>query len=676
MLLPLNWLKEYVNVKMPPAKLAEMLTMAGVEVGAIKDMGNDKVFEIEITPNRPDWLSIIGLAREVAAINKAKLKIRPRSKVKNEVKEQKAFFISVQDKKDCPLYSARLIRDCKVTASSKDIARRLESVDLRPVNNIVDLTNFCLYEQGQPMHAFDFDKIDGSKVIVRRAREGEKIVTIDGIERKLDPRILIIADASRPIAIAGIMGGKDTEVTDKTKNVLLESACFDAVLTRRASRMLGLSTDSSYRFERKVDPDNVIAASGRCTELIKKVAKGKIGEIKFIGAKRKEPAPIVFKSDDVNRLLGTDLKTAIIKDILLRLGFKVKAKGKAGFKVRVPSFRQDVNLKEDLIEEIARISGYDDIPETMPVLSPNFLEQEKVNMYWLEDKVRSLFTAQGLDEAITYALTASGLFASCVNQEHLVRTVNPLSAEQEVLRPLLAPGLISAVQRNKNRQVKQIHIFEIGHVYMDNGNIDEVNHLSAALSAQPGSAINNSDIFSLKGILENLTGQLGIDNISYEPVSEPLLEKGKALKVKLGSKDIGFLGEVRASLLNSLWDINEAVCVMEINLEIILEKVNLEKKFTPIAKFPASMRDLSIVLDKNISYQAAKEVIIESAGKELKELNLLDVYTGKQVPKGKKSLSFSLAFQSPSRTLTEEDLNRSFNRILSALRKELKAELR
>jgi Phenylalanyl-tRNA synthetase beta subunit len=362
-----DWLKQYIDITVSPPKLAEKLTSVGLEVGGLEKHGNDTVFEIEITSNRPDWLSLFGIAREIAAVSGIRDIIIPKAlPTKAKASMKKPFSIEIQDKDACARYVGRLIRDVVIAPSPLWMQTSLEAVGSRAINNGADITNYCMYETGQPMHAFDFDKLEGGQVIVRRAKKGETIITIDGVKRELDPSILVIADAKKPVAIAGIMGGQETEVTVQTKNILLESAYFDPVIIRRASRKLGLSTESNYRFERKVDIENVLFSSCRAAYLYKELCNGNVDE-PFLDAcyAKKEIVQLQLSVSTLERLSGMSVPLTKIKSILQSLGFDVIA-GKTGINVTVPSFRSDVNIEEDLVEEVARIAGYDTIEEIMP----------------------------------------------------------------------------------------------------------------------------------------------------------------------------------------------------------------------------------------------------------------------------------------------------------------------
>ncbi len=679
MLLPLSWLKEYVDVKLSCDKLIELLTSAGMEVEAVLDQGGDNVLEIEVTPNRPDWLSIVGLAREVAVISGVKLKFKP-PVVNQVIKTKNEFSILIEDKKDCSLYSARLIKNCNVKESPAKMIKRLESAGLRAVNNVVDITNFCLFETGQPLHAFDYDKLEGNKIEVRRARNGEEITTIDGIKHKLDSRILVIADSKRPVTIAGIMGGKDTEVTESTKNVLLESASFDAVLIRRSSRMLGISSESSYRFERKVDFDNVIPASNRASVLIEESARGKIAELKSVQQKRKTANVINLSIQSANNILGVALKPSNIKKFFDGLGFKVVVSGKDGLKITPPSFRTDVTMQEDLLEEIARHHGYDKIPARLPLVKPYLSEEPRNNLRWLNNKARQVLTAQGLFEAITYSLINENVLKALSLNSAAVRIANPLSKEQEFMRPMILPGLLSVVKHNYNRQEADINIFETGKVYNFSKSISETTNLAVCISGKLLSNWQNkeykADLFKLKGIIQNLFDSLGITEMDCVKRRQVFLDDPCSLAIIIAGQTVGFIGRVNRNILSSYFDVQKDVYAAEINLDKILPLVQLDVQFKPLPKFPSSLRALSLVVKQQEKYADIVGVMKAEGGNELKKIEFVDEYKGKQIADGYKSLTFSLTFQSADSTLTDDEVNIIQERILSSLKIKCDAKLR
>jgi len=533
-----SWLKEYIDVKLKPKELAEKLTMAGLEIEAVSQADGEWVFEAEVTTNRPDWLNIIGIAREVAAITDEKMaatKAGQHSSASTgraaQPKSAANCIIQVLDKQSCPRYTGRIITGVKVAPSPEWLIKRLKSIGVRSVNNIVDITNFVLFETGQPLHAFDFDKLSGGRIIVRRAKGNEQIVTIDGVTRKLDLSMLVIADENAPVAIAGIMGGKGTEVTESTKTILLESAYFDPAITRKVSRCLGLGSDSSYRFERGVDLAGVKTASDRASALIAAIAGGLTGKIIDIGKKSITQANVLVNFQKVNDVLGTNVPTKEISRILKALGLKSGKTSKAGAVFTIPSWRRDLKKEEDLIEEIIRIYGYDKIC-TDSVFIPMQPDLARI--------ISDTLVSFGLNEAITYSLVDKVL-DDIFQPAPLVAAIkikNPLSSDFAVLRRNIIAGILNAAKWNLNRNINDIKLFEIGPVYhSEKLDRQEENHIVICLSGtrrdnwQDG--VNPVDFYYLKGITDSLFKKLGVSNYDIKPGQSGIFQAEQSAEIMI-----------------------------------------------------------------------------------------------------------------------------------------------
>ena len=679
-----NWLKEYVDIKESSKDLSDMLMSAGLPTESIEELADDKVLEVEVTANRPDWLSYIGVAREVAAIAGRKLKIpslaasRP-SLVKNKKEERSTVSIRVEEKALCPKYTARIIKDVKVGESPAWLKARIEAMGLRPVNNIVDITNFCLFETGEPMHAFDLDKFSaGGEVLVRKAKKGEKIISIDGVERTLDESMLVIADSLKPVAIAGVMGGISTEVNYSTKNILLEAAYFDPVSIRRTARKLTLSSDSSYRFERRVDISNIEYSSDRAADLICQIAGGKAGEFIEIGAKPAKKKSVTLNIAKLDSLLGCSIPPVRAKKILLDLGLELKESSKEELVFEAPDFRCDLKDEVDLIEEIARIYGYDNIKSTIP---PIVAQPERISpdMAVLR-KARTALTGMGFDEIITYSLLSKKIIGSAaLSIEDTVCVANPLSNEQEAMRPSLVPGMLGAVLWNINRRSKDLKFFEIGRVYGKNGNdFSEKQYLGACITGETSNWAGGSkpySFFDLKGAVETLFDSLGIKDVSFASARDCRFSSASSASIELAGENIGIIGEADTKVLND-FDIKSPVYICEICLDKVYPYVKAGKIFEALPKYPAVSRDISIVVAKETPNQSIVSVIKGSAGAVLKDVKLVDKYSGKQIPDGKISLTYRLEYQDPAKTLEEKDVSEAHNKILNALSSELGAKLR
>ncbi len=681
-----NWLKNYVGIKVPAGKLAELLTMAGLAVDSIEKKSDDSVFEVEITSNRPDWLSYIGVAREVAAITGKKLKIPSirhceGTKAIVSPSSQRQIVVKVEDEKLCPRYTARVIYNVKVGESPDWLKKKIEAVGLRPVNNIVDITNFCLFETGEPMHAFDLDKLSGRSIIVRKAAKDEKIKAIDGTERALDESMLVIADSDRPIAVAGVMGGANTEVGMSTKNILLEAAYFDPISVRRTSRRLALSTESSYRFERKVDMDNIVYASARAAHLILEVAGGKRGEFIDIGRQKKDKRRVSLRFERLNKITGADIAPSRAKAILTSLGLKLNSTTKAAASFEIPPFRQDLQDEIDLVEEAARIYGYDNIPGTVPqVVEPGLNVPFGIVV---DDKIRDVLTKMGLFEIITYGLLSkSSLNSAMISDTDAVEIKNALSTEQEVMRPSSIVGMLKSIRYNINRKSRDLRLFELGKVYFKNGadTFKESRNLSIGVTGQVyddwmgrGRSVG---LYDLKGIIEALFLELGLGGFSIEKNTiNDTFSPVVSSFIEVRGEPMGIIGEVDAKVLNN-FDIKDKVYIAEINCETILRFVSLEKRFQELPRYPSISRDISIVVGNDILNAQILSSIKGTAGVILKDVQLIDRYRGGQIPDGKTSLTYRLEYQNPKRTLEDKDVQDVHSRVVRALETNLGAKLR
>ncbi|MDD4899788.1 MAG: phenylalanine--tRNA ligase subunit beta [Candidatus Omnitrophica bacterium] len=680
-----NWLKDFVEIKIAPEALADKLTMAGIEVKSVEAKGNDFVFEIEITSNRPDWLSVMGLAREVAAITGKKLKNHKstclsgrQAKSHTISKAAPPLQIKIEEQKDCSLYTGTIIKDVKVAVSPAWLRERLEAVGLRSVNNIVDITNYILLEYGEPLHAFDLAKLaTGQKIdiAVRRAKSSEQITSIDGVVRKLSPETLLITADNKPVAIAGVMGGKDSEVSFNTKDILLEAAIFNPMLVRRARRQLGLQTESSYRFERGIDCETVQRARERAIALIQEIAGGKLTTLKIDGNTKLSVKKVSLDVCNVLKILGTEIAAQKIKTLLMHLGFKVKPASKNSFLVEIPMSRPDVQKEIDLVEEVARVYGYDQIPTTLPHVSL----KPKTNTVWeLTRALKCLLKASGLNEAITYSLIErEGVKDFSVNALP-VEIANPLSQEQEILRPTLQLSLAKAVAFNLNQKQEAVPTFEISKVFALAHNSSPKEELvlgivlcgAKSLLLPQGKTSYELGILDLKGIIENIFMGLRIKDYTFETNSDG------AIKVSVNNIKIGAVSLLPKNIAQKLDIKNKDLAIAELNLELLFKHVNLEKKFAPLPLYPGITRDLSILIKEELSASVILKAIKEQAGLILEEAKITDFYRGKQIPAGFKNLTVSCFFRSNQRTLTEDEVQPVLSKITQALNAQFGVQLR
>lgn len=677
-----NWLKEYINFSAKPKDLADKLTMAGLEVKGIDEKNGDFIYEMEVTSNRPDWLCLSGIAREIQALYGLKVKSIKADKLKSAKLAKPS--ISVEDKKGCLRYVGILIDGVEVKASSKDLAQKIENSGTRQVNNIVDITNFCMIESGQPLHAFDYDKLEGGRIVVRRARNGEEITTIDGLKRRLDENILVIADATRPVAIAGIMGGKDTEVGFSTKRVLLESAYFDPALVRRAGRKLGISTEACYRFERKVDLGGCLAAAERAASLICGSAKAKsISKPADVGTKKAKDVSITLSISKTNRILGTTIPASKCASILKSLGLKVKTKGRDTLEVSAPSFRRDIKEEADLIEEISRIYGYDKIPETLSRIQLWGKGRQKSRDKVIEDAIRETLIGAGLSEVVTYALRGKDTYvqqALSIGDEQVLKVCNPLSSESEVLRSVLMCGMLDVVAHNLNRKVSDIKIFELGksYFYKGDGIPSEKGVVSIALCGMKAKDWHRKeavDVFDLKGTIEALFSRLGIEKYEFEIKPLPLLSPSASAVIRISGKEAGAVGDVDRTLLDR-YGIKSRVFISELDLDLIYSNARPEGKFSELPRYPSAVRDISLIVEDKVLNKDIVNLIKETCGELAADVSPFDLYRGEQVPRGCKSILYSVEYRAPDRTLTDGEVNFLDRKVREVLIQRLNAKIR
>jgi len=722
-----NWLKDFVEIKISPKALADKLTMAGLEVTSLEKEAGDFIFEIEVTSNRPDCLSVLGIAREVAAITGKKCRAysverraysQKLSAIRYPLNAKNSYPLSIrtEDRKDCPLYTAKIIKGLKVGPSPSWLKKRLELIGCRSANNIVDITNYILFEQGEPLHAFDLDKLKGNSIFVRRAKPGEKITTIDAEQRMLNPDILVIADEERPVAVAGVMGSKDTEVTEATKNILLEAAVFNPIIVRRGRRNLGIQSESSYRFERGVNLEIVDNASWQAAELIQESAGGSCVFAKSSGATKTKRKSIVLELSSANKTLGINIPASKIKKILNSLEFKTKIKTKNHFAVEIPAHRPDVTSEIDLIEEIARIYGYENVPQTLPTVEPQVSVGEPRDLVSL---IKNILVGLGLNEVITYSLMDKDLLRDfrMYQGSQVIEILNPLSKEQEILRPGLIPSLAACVAYNLNQKQDYINIFEVAKVFSQSkASTQEELRLGIALCGikslllQQGLIKDPVGLLHLKGISGVLFARLGIRDYAFKAE-----DNGSIISVYAGGEKIGLMAKLEKSVLDKLDIKNKDVFALELSLDRLLFfmvqesikhfpiplplrkslkviadhayggsrqrregdfLVNLNKKFSHLPIYPGISRDISLILKEEISVGDILKAIKEEGQPLLKQAAVVDYYKGKQIPPGFKGLTLSCFYRSDERTLTEAEINPVHSLICKILAERFGAQIR
>ncbi|MFN0055681.1 MAG: phenylalanine--tRNA ligase subunit beta [Planctomycetales bacterium] len=672
MIVSWNWLKEYVRLDMPAETLAERLMMAGLNLEQISEVEGDIAIDLEVTSNRPDCLCHLGIAREVGVLFDRETKVPPGNPVESGPPIETLTAVNLQSTELCPQYHARLIRGVRVAPSPPWMRRRLTTLGIRPINNVVDITNYVLMECSQPLHAFDFDKLAEGRIVVRRGAPGEKITAIDQREYELNSEMCVIADATRPVAIAGVMGGLATEISDTTTSVLIETAEFLPLAVRNTARRLHLFSDSSYRFERGIDRENLDWASRRCAQLILELAGGELcrGSIVAGSATRQPRAPVVLRLSQLPRMLGIEIPRSEVERILRALGLAPVA-GRAPETVECtsPHWRRDLTREIDLIEEVARVHGYERIPEDVPV--PLEVSQTTPQDR-LALRLSDVLIGAGFCEAVTLSFVSEELFdlfrpwsdAPPLRVEHSSRQ------RENILRQSLIPSLLQCRRQNERHQALHANLFEIARIYLAPD--------PERPEAQPRvlGLVSGQSFAEMKGIVELLLGaaQPGARLLARPANLAPCLP-GRSCELLVGTQRLGWLGELSESARGTL-DLANPVTVVELDLGVLQSIAEIAPKYRPFPEYPPIERDLNFVLDENISWQELEEVIRAAAGPLLEKVTFADQYRGQQIPAQKKSYLAHLQYRSPERTLTSDEVDAAQQTVLAACGAQLNATLR
>jgi len=660
-------------------------TPVGVDAGPVLGL-DDEILELDLTPNRGDCLSVFGVAREAATLLAKPLKREKPAFPELDLRAARMARVDIEDPRLCGRYVARVLVDVRVGPSPLWMRTRLFAAGLRPISNIVDVTNYVMLERGQPQHAFDYDAVHSAHVIVRRARAGETLVSLDGNERALAPDMLLITDPRTVIGIAGVMGGLDSEVTADTKRVLLESAYFDPVSIRRTSRALGLRSEAATRFEKGVDPEGCLTAADRALELMQAIGAGRAAA----GAVDVYPEPyaprtIIVRPERVEEILGLAVPTKTTRDILERLEFAPRI-SEGRFLVRVPSHRTDISREIDLIEEVARVHGYQQIPDSLPF--GETVPGVRTGAQVLESRLKQLLVACGLTEVVTYTFTNRKVFDRLrlpgdSKYRRTVRLRNPLNEEQTEMRTLLYPSLLDVLARNYQRRNTDAALFETGRVYRPRDSAllpEERLRLAAALMGRTPAGWRKRpeplDFFFLKGVMENLAREIGLGPLVFTAEqNEPSFHPGRTARLRAGETDLGIIGELHPEVLEA-YDLPPGVVAAEIDLNLVLAMDKKTPAFVPLPRFPGVERDLALVIGKDIPALEVTALIRRAGGELLRELHLFDVYEGRQIREGFRNLGFSLLFRADDRTLTDEEVGPHLNEIVRVLEDAYGAQLR
>ncbi len=675
MLVSWDWLRQYVTLDVSVEELTERLTMSGLNLEEFHAVGGDTCIDLEVTSNRPDCLGHLGIAREAAVLLGQTLKV-PAALPKSGTSPVSAVTsVAIECPDLCSQYQARIVRGAKVGSSPAWLVQRLATVGIASINNIVDITNYVLMECGQPLHAFDFDRLHGKKIIVRRAKPGEKLQAIDHKEYLLTPEMCVIADADHPVALAGVMGGAETEITTATKNILIESALFVPLSIRETSRRLKLHSDSSYRFERALDPHGPDWASRRCCELILELAGGELldGAV-FAGTQ--PPAqcdPITLRFAQIERILGIKIPSEEAVRILQSLGLKAVG-GEATSETATfvpPSNRRDLTREIDLIEEVARIHGYDKIRDdvSVPLCRSSQSLRDRVT-----DRVCDVLTASGFYEAITLSLVSE--------RDHKLfnprGTLPPLSIDHpdfrqaSLLRHSLIPSLMVSRRENERRGSFGAQLFEIAAVYLSTDKSLPQSQSEPMLIG----LVSGRPFAELKGVVEQLAARINSSaKVTCEPSSLPQFIPGRGAEVFLNGQSWGWLGELDRSVSDQL-DLRDAVSVAELDVSVLEAHANLVPKFQPLPQYQGSSRDLNFVLDDQVTWSSLEETVRSAAGPLLESIDFGEQYKGKQIPDGKKSYLVTLLYRSPERTLTSDEVEAAQQSVIATCQSQLGATLR
>jgi phenylalanyl-tRNA synthetase beta chain len=668
-----RWIRDFVNLPVDDRRLADDLTGVGIAVEGISGSGADTVFEMEIGTNRPDAMNHYGVAREAAAI--FDLPLKPIEPKLPPAKGKAEFSIKVEEPQLCPRFSARVIRGTSIKPSPDKIAHRLQSIDQRPISNAVDATNYVLWEMGKPTHVFDTDLLEGERLIIRRAKNGEKLKTLDGVERTLSSEDLVVADAKKPVGLAGVMGGFDTMITEKTRNILIESAWWDPVIVRKMSRRHGLHTDASHRFERGADFESTVLSCDLVAALILESGGGElIGDVVDVVSRQIDLAPVVLRISEVRRILGGNLDSAEIFRILKKLGFAVipEGQGDAQFRVHIPSWRLDVEREIDVIEEIARLHGYDKFENTLPAYCGAVVELPNAAM---DATLRGRALALGYNEAVSLTFISHAdaeKFASGSAGASVLELENPLSEEASVMRTSMAPGMLDMLAWNLNRDSEDVRLFEMGRVYeMRGGERVEPGRvcLGAISSAVMGSlplggvldvskgeqAAAAEALRSFKGDVENLLAAFAYRELSFDPETAEYFHRGRSARALMDGTVVAQFGQV-AEDVKAERKLRQDVFLAEIDLERLHGLGLRTVRFAPLGKYPAVERDFSFVFSDEVEFEAMRRAVMGLRLEALRAFKPVEIFRGPSIGAGKYSILLRVRLQSDEGTLRDEQI--------------------
>lgn len=679
MKISLNWLKDFIDVDLPTPRLVDTLNIIGLLVDSWEERASDVILELETYANRPDTLGHLGVARELAVALDLPMKEQTWPLTELDELSSDNIDIEIYDEDLCPRYCGIVVKGVDVRPSPEWLAERIEAMGLSPINNVVDVSNYILFATAQPIHMFDMSRLAGQKIIVRRAKKGEPFRSLEGEDVALDQEMLVIADEQKPVALAGVIGGENSAVTETTRDILIESAHFDPVSVRKTGKKTGIQTDANYRFERGSDisfpPKAALMAASLLTEFGGKAAKG----IVDVFPKPRKNKTVRLRQRRVNELLGVDIKSPFIVETLSKLEFTLTKKQQGVWQVEVPPFRMDIEREADLVEEIARFHGYENIPAHFPPLTA--MEPPPDPKKRQIQRSRQVLLHYGFDEVVNYSFSDPENEKQLQTGRKALTIRNPISTKASLLRTTLLEGLLANVAWNLNRGAVGIHIFEVGNVYFWNDNTcSEELSLGIVSSGILGmiswheERIQNN-YFHLKGACEALLSMLRYEPVAFVPGQHPSLEKHSSLSIRLKGKKVGCIGAVRRDICN-FFSIKEPVWAAELNLERIFQTQPRSFEYIPVIKYPKVVRDISFLANQEISYEEIKQSLEELSLPNLERFELYDRFTGASIPMGKVSLSFRFLYHHPQRTLLAEEVDDFQEKIVKTLSSKFGFQLR
>jgi phenylalanyl-tRNA synthetase beta chain len=685
MLISYHWLRELTNTSLRPQELRDRLTRVGLAIDAVESHADDFVLDVEVPSNRPDCLSHVGIAREVTVIERKELRLPERRSLKMDGRSADLTSVEIKDPDLCARYAARLVRGVKIGPSPDWLAKRLEAIGQRPINNVADVTNYVLHELGQPLHAFDFEKLSGHRIVVRRAAQGEKLRTLDGFDRELTDEMLVIADAEKAVALAGIMGGEDSEISNGTTHVLIESAYFDPNSVRRTARRLGMDTEASRRFERGADRENVLRAQERCVELICELAGGVATEDAIdVYPQPFVPRMVEFRPERVKELTSLTVKRDETVRILTGLGFKSDYLPLEKFTAEVPSWRIDVEQEEDLVEEVARHSGYEKIASELPPTNiPGEYQPSEMKLRSL----RRALNACGYDEAITFSFITRDEVIELIpslREQGQTELKNPIIEDATWMRSSLLPGLLNSLRHNLNHGIRDVRLFESGRVFgiSRDGELPEeplalaMVATGAAIEENRAQADRELDFFDLKGALEAAVDWMNLSQLVFTNTSARHLRAGQAATIKRADDvEIGTIGRL-AEAVASAYKFRQPVYVVEIDLGSLLEGPARGIQYSPLPRYPSVMRDISLLLNRTVPLDAILSAVRNQHVAECRNVMFVGTFAGGNIPPNKRSVTLRLEYRSDERTLRDEEVEERHSRLTSSLLETFAAEQR